>query len=100
MTILDKIVAQKKIEVAQQKERYTLKDFERSPLFQRTTHSFSAALKVADKLGIISEFKRHSPSQGDIHADASIKEVTQGRGGRSVSTFCAYGYPFFQRNTG
>jgi len=78
MTILDKIVAQKKIEVAQQKERYTLKDFERSPLFQRTTHSFSAALKVADKLGIISEFKRHSPSQGDIHADASIKEVTQG----------------------
>ncbi|MEM9886485.1 MAG: indole-3-glycerol phosphate synthase TrpC [Bacteroidota bacterium] len=78
MTILDKIIAQKKITIAASKAQHSIKDFEQNPLFSRDTYSFRAALQDKSKLGIIAEFKRHSPSQGDIHADAKIEEVTQG----------------------
>ena len=97
MTILDKIVAQKKIEIAKSKEKYSIEDFECSPLFQRSTHSLRAALKDDSKLGIISEFKRHSPSQGDIHAHADLKAVTQGyvAGGASALSVLT-DTPFFK----
>ncbi|MEM1325551.1 MAG: indole-3-glycerol phosphate synthase TrpC [Bacteroidota bacterium] len=78
MNILDKIVARKKVEVQAAREKCSLSDLEQSTHFQRDTYSLKARLANKEDLGIIAEFKRHSPSQGDINIDAQVATVTQG----------------------
>lgn len=78
MTILDKIVAHKKKEVAQLKERYPIKLLEESIYFSTPTVSMKEYLLRPDKLGIIAEFKRKSPSKGNINPYASVEQVTIG----------------------
>lgn len=78
MTILEKIVAHKHKEVAANKSKSTIQDFEKSPLFIKNTQSLKLALSNPKDIGIISEFKRHSPSKGDINPTATVKEVTTG----------------------
>jgi indole-3-glycerol phosphate synthase len=78
MTILDKIVAAKRKEVAERKVQRTISDLEKMPYFERTTYSLKRALQTSDELGIIAEFKRHSPSKGAINTTVKVEDVTKG----------------------
>jgi indole-3-glycerol phosphate synthase len=77
MTILDKIVARKKEEVAQAKEKVPVKVLEAEPFFERTAYSFRDFLLAPERSGIIAEFKRRSPSKGLINGTAVVEEVTK-----------------------
>lgn len=77
MTILDKIIADKCIEIASRKMGATISDLEKSPLFERNCLSLKQNL-LSSESGIISEFKRKSPSLGWIHEHADVIEVTEG----------------------
>lgn len=77
MTILDKIIADKRIEIASRKKGATISDLEKSPLFERNCLSLKQNLQSSES-GIISEFKRKSPSLGWIHEHADVIEVTAG----------------------
>jgi len=78
MTILDKIIAFKKKEIAKIKEDVPVKKLVESPLFQREPFSLRKSLMEAGSTGIIAEFKRQSPSKGIINDNATIEEVTRG----------------------
>ncbi|WP_140937826.1 indole-3-glycerol phosphate synthase TrpC [Sphingobacterium lumbrici] len=78
MTILDKIVAKKKIEVAAAKANVSLSELEKHPLFGRTCYSLNESVLQADRTGIIAEYKRASPSKGVINALSSVQEVVKG----------------------
>lgn len=76
MTILDKIVLDKKEEVSAKKRIFDLDFFQRSPLFKRETHSLAEGIRK--KSGIIAEFKRRSPSRQMINQNSSVLEVAKG----------------------
>lgn len=76
MNILDKIVLNKKAEVAEAKKNVTIKELESSALFGRATYSFKEFLTAPDRTGIIAEFKRRSPSKGIINDQVSVEAVT------------------------
>lgn len=78
MTILDKIVAHKTIEVADAKAKISIEDLEKEPLFSRKTISLSARLSADGSSGIIAEHKRKSPSKGIINDQLSVEFVTNG----------------------
>jgi len=77
MTILDKIIESKKIEVASRKLTTPISTLEKAPAFSRQCLSMKQSLLNSES-GIISEFKRKSPSLGWIHEDADVVEVTAG----------------------
>ncbi|MFY0629951.1 MAG: indole-3-glycerol phosphate synthase TrpC [Flavobacteriaceae bacterium] len=78
MTILDKIIAFKKKEIAKIKADVPVKRLVESPLFQREPLSLRKSLMEANSTGVIAEFKRQSPSKGIINDKATIEEVTNG----------------------
>ncbi len=78
MTILDKIIAHKKKEIAQLKTEVTIEKLVKSPNFNRTPISLKKALTVKNSTGVIAEFKRQSPSKGIINDKVNVIEVTQG----------------------
>lgn len=78
MNILEKIIAHKKQEVAQRRELYPAKLLEQSVYFRTPTVSLRKYLQRPDKSGIIAEFKRRSPSKGDINPHASVERVSIG----------------------
>lgn len=78
MTILDKITAQKAIEIAAAKDQVSIQDLEQSEFFARKTNSLVASLSAENSTGIIAEHKRKSPSKGIINDKLSVEEVTQG----------------------
>lgn len=91
MNILDTIIAQKKIEVAQAKATMSLAQLQAQPLFGRPCLSLKQSLLDPSKTGIIAEFKRKSPSKGLINGQATVAEVTgaytaAGASGLSVLT--------------
>ena len=75
MNILDKIIEQKKIEVATAKKKVSLEQLKDAELFNRKTFSLKECVKSGS--GIIAEFKRQSPSKGIINDQANILEVTK-----------------------
>jgi len=77
MSILDRIVADKKIEVAQRKKLFPTSYWEASPLFDRKTNSLSERLRNSTS-GIIAEHKRRSPSKQNINSSLSVSDVAQG----------------------
>ncbi len=78
MTILDEIIENKRYEVARAKTAMPLSILEKMPHFGRKTNSLVKALKAKNSTGIIAEFKRKSPSKGDINVGAGIAETTSG----------------------
>ena len=76
MTILDKIITQKRIEVAEQKVQMPASVLRQSPDFSRVVNSARAAICADTSTGIIAEFKRKSPSKGIINDRVTIAETT------------------------
>ncbi len=89
MNILDKIVVVKRREVAERKVMRTIQQLESSSYFLRSTNSLSAKLRNAP--GLITEFKRKSPSKSEINMTAKVEDIARayelgGASGMSVLT--------------
>lgn len=78
MNTLDKIIAHKRKEVEERKSLYPVKLLEQSIYFNSPTVSFKKYLLREDKVGIIAEFKRKSPSKGNINKYADVERTTIG----------------------
>lgn len=78
MNVLEKIVQTKKEEVAYQKSLVTIDDIIKSSYFERKCFSTVQNLEQAAPYGIISEFKRQSPSKGIINDRADVTQVAKG----------------------
>ncbi|MGI4736567.1 MAG: indole-3-glycerol phosphate synthase TrpC [Janthinobacterium lividum] len=78
MTILDKIVAEKRQEVARRAAETSVAALQALPPFTRPVLSARAALTAAGSSGIIAEFKRRSPSKGVINGLAEAGHTTAG----------------------
>ena len=77
MNILDKIVANKRLEVSKRKQGITINEMELSAHFTRDIISLKEYLLKPERTGIIAEYKRKSPSKGVINDQATVKEVTE-----------------------
>ena len=75
MSILDQIAAAKKREVEKRKSHFPVSILEKSEFFQEKTRSLKGHLLSPDLFGIISEFKRKSPSAGIINESAVARET-------------------------
>lgn len=78
MNILEKIVTQKKKEVAERKNLVPIKLLEQSVYFNSPVISLKEQVLRKDKSGIIAEIKRKSPSKGIINRDVSIERTSVG----------------------
>lgn len=77
MTILDKIIVDKRKEVALKKTVIPVSQLEASVFFDRDTVSLSHNLRKGSR-GIIAEYKRRSPSKSIINTGFSVDEVIKG----------------------
>jgi len=78
MNILDKIIAHKRSEVDERKSLYPTKLLEKSIYFNSPVVSLKKYLLREDKVGIIAEIKRKSPSKGVINQHVSIERTSIG----------------------
>jgi len=78
MNILEKIVEQKRKEVAERKSLYPVKLLEQSIFFASPTVSLKKYVQRKDLSGIIAEIKRKSPSKGAINPHVSIERTSIG----------------------
>ena len=78
MNILDTIVARKKAEVDERKNRKPLDVIKLDAFYIRNTISLVKGLSRPYASGIIAEFKRKSPSKGVINDRVDLLEVTKG----------------------
>ena len=78
MNILDQIIEQKKLDIAEQKRQVSVQSLENSPLFEREPLSLKEYLLDDARTGIIAEFKRKSPSKGIINDRSKVTDVTRG----------------------
>jgi indole-3-glycerol phosphate synthase len=78
MTILDKIITRKTEEVAERKAQVSVKELEMKGYFAKVNNSLKTSLLNPASSGIISEFKRKSPSKGIINANVTPEDVTRG----------------------
>jgi indole-3-glycerol phosphate synthase len=77
MNILDKIVADKRKEVALRKSLIPVSQLEQSVLFGRETISLANKLRQSNS-GIIAEHKRRSPSKSVINQNLNVFDVAKG----------------------
>ena len=78
MNILDEIVEYKKKEVEKRRSELATSDLEKSHYFSRKTLSLRELLQKQDRTGVITEFKRRSPSKGIINDKVQVADVTRG----------------------
>lgn len=78
MNILETIIEHKKIEVAERKLLVPETDLRNTKNFNRTCYSLIEKLNQNNTTGIITEFKRKSPSKGFINEHADVVEITTG----------------------
>ncbi|MFC2114876.1 indole-3-glycerol phosphate synthase TrpC [Bacteroidota bacterium] len=76
--ILERIIADKKLEVRQRMVETPVGNLEKSPYFKRVPLSLKESLIKKESSGIIAEFKRMSPSAGRIHKNADPVDITRG----------------------
>jgi indole-3-glycerol phosphate synthase len=91
MDILEQIIEYKRSEVEKRKAAISVSQLQARPLFRRPTLSLRHSLLDESKTGIIAEFKRRSPSKGNINIAADVLKVTTaytryGASGLSVLT--------------
>ncbi len=77
MSILDKIIKDKREEIHLRKALIPVNQLEKSVLFSRSTISLANNLKHSNT-GIIAEHKRRSPSKAVINQSLNVKDVAQG----------------------
>ncbi|WP_048330909.1 indole-3-glycerol phosphate synthase TrpC [Bizionia psychrotolerans] len=77
MDILEKIVADKRQEVALRKQLIPIAQLEQSIIFERETFSLVENLQKSNS-GIIAEHKRRSPSKQVINHNVNVFDVAQG----------------------
>lgn len=78
MSLLEQIIQHKKREVAERKELCPVKLLEKSIYFQSPVVSLKQYLQRKDKVGIIAEIKRQSPSLGNINPYVDIERTSIG----------------------
>lgn len=78
MNILDKIIAHKHKEVAESKSLVPVKRLEQSIYFENRVVSMKQYVTDPEKTGIITEFKRKSPSRGLINGVAEVEQTSIG----------------------
>lgn len=78
MSILDLIKVSKLKDVAERKSLYPIKLLEKSIFFESECVSLKEYVTDPKRSGIIAEFKRKSPSKGDINKYADAEQVTLG----------------------
>lgn len=78
MNILEKIIVHKEKEVAEKSSLVPVKLLEKSTYFEAKTVSMKKYVQRQDKTGIIAEFKRKSPSKGNINISAAVETVSIG----------------------
>lgn len=83
MNILEKIIANKRKELALSIKQTPVKKLESSLLFSREIIPLTDFILNPAKTGVIAEFKRKSPSKGFINRVSDIEQVTSG--------YCRYG---------
>jgi len=77
MTILDKIIERKRIEVEKTKALVPFEDLLNYPYFNVACLSLRESILDPEKTGIIAEYKRASPSKGDINSTAKVEDVVK-----------------------
>lgn len=77
MTILDKIIERKRIEVAKAKALVPFEELLSYPYFNAACLSLRESILDPQKTGIIAEYKRASPSKGDINSTAKVEDVVK-----------------------
>jgi indole-3-glycerol phosphate synthase len=96
-TILDKIVASKRLEVEAARNRLPEENLERQLVGSSPVRDFRAALEKPGQVQIIAEVKKASPSAGLLRADfdpAAIARVYEQHGAACISVLTDE--PFFQ----
>jgi indole-3-glycerol phosphate synthase len=78
MNILDQIVEYKRKEVEKRRSEVTISELEKSYYFGRKSLSLKESLQKQIKTGVITEFKRRSPSKGIINDNVTVVDVTKG----------------------
>src|SRR5689334_15203844 len=76
MTILDDIIRYKKMEVEKNKRLASVAELQKKEFFSREIISMKRSLANPSATGIIAEFKRRSPSKGNINVHADAGKVT------------------------
>jgi indole-3-glycerol phosphate synthase len=87
-TILDRIIAAKRLEIEQTRARTSLPDLERRLADRPPTRDFRAALEREPGVAIIAEVKKASPSAGVIRADfdpVAIARTYEQHGAAAIS---------------
>lgn len=77
MTILDKIIERKKIEVEKAKALVPFEELLNYPYFSVACLSLRESILDPEKTGIIAEYKRASPSKGDINSTSAVEDVVK-----------------------
>jgi indole-3-glycerol phosphate synthase len=76
--ILREIVDHKRSEVEERQELHPVKLLEKSIYFESKPVSLRSYLQRPDKIGVIAEIKRRSPSKGDINTYISVEHLSLG----------------------
>ncbi len=97
-TVLDRILAETRVEVERRKREAPLtSSIDRSPIDRSAPRErrFHAALS-ADRIGVIAEFKRRSPSAGALHERPELAEILAAyqRGGAVAASILTEGPNF------
>ncbi|MCS6861151.1 MAG: indole-3-glycerol phosphate synthase TrpC [Abditibacteriales bacterium] len=75
--ILDRIVEAKQLELAQAKQRRPLRQLEREIAKMDAPRPFADALRREDRIALVAEIKKASPSAGVIRADFDPVDIAQ-----------------------
>ena len=91
MNILEQIIEYKRSEIEKRKSETSIFELEKGFYFNRRTLSLQASLQDESKTGIITEFKRRSPSKGIINNKVEVTDITKayaenGASGLSILT--------------
>lgn len=78
MTILEKILINKKRELKKSAGKTSIKELEKMEFFSRDCISLSDSISDKQRTSVVAEFKRKSPSKGFINTCASVDVVTTG----------------------